>query len=435
MSIETTTAYYIDQGQYINNSRYTQRHIPQSNNLNRTPNADIFTLQNPDTKKEKKVLGKFIEEFVPIKQDKKAFFPFQKQVVLPEGTQDFRNVKDGTLLPKNQPVVVGKNAILSLAGIAELDLNSEYIAPFVRDMKNGQSFTVGRNGNLITHDRSRLISGIHAEISKQNDQIVVKDMSMNGTQVSYNKINPNEFVRNIGNNGYSVDNNYLKTSKEVRFYLNKAIESGSYIQSFNEYKRTVCFAHKIAYCGFSGNEHWYKKHGRLLQIEPYNVRTYNGRLRSNYTDKAQEVEQIAKRYADPYRANNPNYTTVKLNGISPSGLPANSESTHLYPTADYLDEYFVQMYRTSKEAINLINNNANKKLIIDKIAEHYQYAVNARPFEQINNSLFMNEVNTLLKKAGMQTIPHGILDHAAQRLQPQTFIKYFEDYYMANRLL
>ncbi len=73
-------------------------------------------------------------------------------------------------------------------------------------------------------------------------------------------------------------------------------------------------------------------------------------------------------------------------------------------------------------------------MILGKIAEHYQYAANARPFEQINNSLFMNEVNTLLKKAGMKSIPHGMLDHAAQRLQPETFKRYFVDFYYNNQL-
>lgn len=44
----------------------------------------------------------------------------------------------------------------------------------------------------------------------------------------------------------------------------------------------------------------------------------------------------------------------------------------------------------------------------------------------------MNEVNTLLSKAGMKGMPQGILDIAAMHLQPDTFKKYFMDQYYAT---
>ena len=46
----------------------------------------------------------------------------------------------------------------------------------------------------------------------------------------------------------------------------------------------------------------------------------------------------------------------------------------------------------------------------------------------------MNEVNTLLTKAGLKTMPHGMLDHAAQRLQPEAFERYFLDQYYKTAL-
>jgi hypothetical protein len=64
-----------------------------------------------------------------------------------------------------------------------------------------------------------------------------------------------------------------------------------------------------------------------------------------------------------------------------------------------------------------------KKLLTCKITRKwtndYQYAANMRPYDQINNSFFMNEMNTMLQKAGLGTMPHGMLDHAAQRMQPE----------------
>lgn len=69
---------------------------------------------------------------------------------------------------------------------------------------------------------------------------------------------------------------------------------------------------------------------------------------------------------------------------------------------------------------------------MSKIAEFYQYAVNTRPYPQINNSIFMSIANTMLKIAGLDPVPHGILDHTAQRLQPENFIRYFADYYLKH---
>ena len=46
----------------------------------------------------------------------------------------------------------------------------------------------------------------------------------------------------------------------------------------------------------------------------------------------------------------------------------------------------------------------------------------------------MNEINTMLQRAGMKTMPHGMLDHVAQRLQPDAFIKYFIDEYKRTAL-
>ena len=401
--------------------------------LTRFPETDIFERMPQSAKKKGTPLNNFINRIVSAKQVKIPKTEPSGNVSIP-GVFDFRNTQDGTQLPKNQPVIVNKNAVLLLAGVAEIDLGSEYLAPFINDMKNGQSFTIGRKGNIKISDGNNVVSGIHVEISKQQNQIVVKDMSLNGTQVLSGKINNNEFIRNVDNNGKPIDDNYLKTSKEVRYCLNKAINTGEYTQSFEDYKNLICKAHSIAYCGYSGNEYWYKKNNQIIKIEPYNIRYKDGLLKSSYGEHAFEVENIAKKYGDPYRASNKNVTTVKLKNISSAAMPINSSYTHIYPSGIYMDEYFKNMYETSKQAIQLIHNNAPQKMILDKIAEHYQYAVNARPFERINNSLFMNEANTLLKKAGMSAIPHGILDHVAQRLQPETFKKYFKDYYINNKL-
>ena len=107
-----------------------QKDIAVDNPLSRIPAADVFErlFQQP---KKSNPINDFINSVIIRK--KGSISETSDKITIP-GVSDFRKVKDGTLLPKNQPVVVGKNAILSLAGITEVDLGSDYMAPFLQNM-------------------------------------------------------------------------------------------------------------------------------------------------------------------------------------------------------------------------------------------------------------------------------------------------------------
>ena len=248
-----------------------------------------------------------------------------------------------------------------------------------------------------------------------------------------NEINNNEFVRNNGNNGKPINEKYVKASRDLRNYYNEAIASGKYTGSYEDYVKTITEAHRIAANGKDGScAGWYGEAGQGgIDVNPGKIRG-NGYMVSNRVKEGQIIEEIAIKYGDPYSTKGS--SQVKLPGISDAAQPRNIGTQHFYPDGKYLDEYFKQMHRTAKEALELIEKGAPQDKILAKLAEHYQYAANARPFGQINNSLFMNEINTLLQKAGMKTIPHGMLDHAAQRLQPEAFKKYFIDEYKRTAL-
>ncbi len=261
------------------------------------------------------------------------------------------------------------------------------------------------------------------------------------------EINENELVRNVGNNGKPINPKYIKTSREARQYLNESIESGSYTKSLDSYIETMNDMHVVSAKGKSGNDFWYNEAGQGgIAVNPGVIRG-RGEMFSPRYNQAKTVEDIAKRYGDPYRVPTEIGTSIKvrLKGIPDKYLPeckfdynpgnGSIGYYHVYPDGKSLKSYYYkEMYRTSKEALELINNGAPKDQILGKLAEHYQYAANARPYGQINNSLFMNELNTLLSKAGLKTIPHGELDIAAQRLQPNTFKKYFIDQYNKTAL-
>ena len=251
------------------------------------------------------------------------------------------------------------------------------------------------------------------------------------------ELNENELVRFKGNGGKAVNQDYVQASKDARKYMIDAVESGKYTQSTNSYMETMNEMHKVSAKGKEGNLDWYKDAGQgSMSVNPGKIRG-PGRLRNMRFEEAQRVEKIAKQYGDPFRATE--NSSVYLDGIPADNLPQNwyigEKFYHLYPNGgDDLYHYYAQMRRTAGEAVDLINRQASETEIVAKLAEHYQYAANARPYGQINNSLFMNEVNTLLQKAGLRPMPHGELDIAAMHLQPATFKQYFVDTYYKTRL-
>lgn len=289
---------------------------------------------------------------------------------------------------------------------------SENTQQNLKKLKNGQSVS------LTKGDR-------HYVVKNNNGQIVIET-----------SLDANELVRVKGNNGKEINSNYVQTSIEAREYLQDAIESGQYTDSFESYVQTMNNMHKVSATGRNGNNEWYSQAGNgSNSVNPGQIRG-SGSMVNHRTNTAIEAEEIAKQYGDSYRVETTK-SQVNLKGIPDKYKPTDynyGEHAHQYPDGDGLGYYYKEMHRTAKETLDLINNGASEQKILKKIAEHYQYAANARPYGQINNSLFMNEINTLLQKAGLKTIPHGNLDQISMHLQPETFQRYFIDQYYQTAL-
>ena len=239
-----------------------------------------------------------------------------------------------------------------------------------------------------------------------------------------------ELCRERGNGGRTLPENYISNSKEIRQHFLDAMETGEYLASPQSYIRTMNRGHELAFAGSNGTSYYYNKNGHLARPDEINpgeimgayVHPSNARV-----EESQFVESIARKYGDEYTLDKA--SSVKLPGISREALPENLNGRHWYAPGTHYSEYFGEMYRTAKNCMNLIEQGASQSEILGAIAEHYQYAANLRCYNNINNSLFMNEVNTMLKKANMPTMPQGMLDHVAQRFQPDSFKKYFIDEY------
>lgn len=315
---------------------------------------------------------------------------------------------------KTEPKTEQKTKNKHFENLSDEILNtfSERIQARLSTLKNGQS--IG------------LIKGTkHYTVKNNNGKIEITTI-----------LDENELVRTKGNGGKEVNPNYVKTSVEAREYLQDAIASGRYTDSYESYVQTMNNMHKISYSGRSGKNEWYSQTGSgHHEINPGQIRG-KGAMANNRVNTAIEAEEIAKKYGDNYRVGATS-SQVNLKGIPDKYKPTDynfGKHTHKYPDGEGLNYYYKEMHRTSKEALDLIKNGASEQQILKKIAEHYQYAANARPYGQINNSLFMNETNTLLQMAGLKTIPHGNLDQISMHLQPETFQRYFIDQYYQTAL-
>jgi hypothetical protein len=98
---------------------------------------------------------------------------------------------------------------------------------------------------------------------------------------------------------------------------------------------------------------------------------------------------------------------------------------HVYPDIEYLDSYLKVILEILAELRVLMLQDAPLDQRIAKIAEFYQYGINAHFFPRVNNSIFMNMTNALLELNGCPGIPHVCLDLEALSFAVPNFAKVF----------
>jgi hypothetical protein len=226
----------------------------------------------------------------------------------------------------------------------------------------------------------------------------------------------------------SVNPGYQLNHAESREYFLKALKNKAY-ETLSGFITMMNESHDLACRGTTGDRFYYQGDNEAVNL--INTRPGTPRSPQNFPgagnmppEAAQDVEAVAKQYRDPFRLNQTEPHAVQLAGIEMSNLPTNTGSNHAYP----LDTvpYFEQMQRTLT-ALQHLPATASYADRIEKIGQYFQYAANGRFYAQINNSLYMNQVNALLKENGLQGIPHLNLDFLAHRLQPEVFRQYFYD--------
>lgn len=229
-------------------------------------------------------------------------------------------------------------------------------------------------------------------------------------------------------------NAYWQNNAEARLVIRDYLDRGN-LNNLQEFKGVLKQAHGLAVEGSRGDSRYYTgRRGEVLGSEQLPAGEFHqGVMGGVRVTVNEQVDALAKQYGDPYRNHSDRAAEpVRLPGIAADGQPQNmplmgAGQRHFYPAPEHFDNYFGQMQDRVRVLENLPKD-APKEVVLKNVAEFYQYAANVRPFFNVNNSLFMNMTNELLSRHGQKPVYHGILDHAAQRLQPEAFNRYFADW-------
>lgn len=229
-------------------------------------------------------------------------------------------------------------------------------------------------------------------------------------------------------------NAYWQNNAEARLCIRNYLDQGNFT-NLQEFKGVLQQAHGLAVEGSGGDNRYYTgRRGEVLGSEQLPAGEFHqGVMGGVRVSVNEQVDELAKKYGDPYRNHADRAAEpVRLAGVASEGQPQNmpfmgAGQRHFYPAPEHFDAYFGQMQDRLKR-LDSLPKDAPKEAVLKNVAEFYQYAANVRPFFNVNNSLFMNMTNELLTRHGQKPVYHGILDHAAQRLQPEAFNRYFADW-------
>ena len=139
------------------------------------------------------------------------------------------NFNVGDKLPKEQGVVMAPNSKLLLADQVELDLSSPQIQSKLKNLKDGETLTIGREGDIVVGTNNKRISRKHLTIEKYGDNIIVKDTSANGTkfgaladdrpiEVNTNPRSVNSNIEYQNDPGINYENNVFDPALDPAMY-------------------------------------------------------------------------------------------------------------------------------------------------------------------------------------------------------------------------
>ncbi len=218
--------------------------------------------------------------------------------------------------------------------------------------------------------------------------------------------------------------NYWRNQENVRRFFNELLDD-LYSRdpqqpplTGEELMRRFQEAHRRAHSGADpNNPRPYHSEVDPQQSRPGEFRnqgpnTIAPRLSPEYPGLAEafrEIERSAREQGiqDPVVTPEPNQPRgrvieINLDRLPEGARPWNTRTPdgrplHFHPHADHIPHYFRAMADITNEIASLRRNGASREAILRRIAEFYQYAINAHPFNTVNNSMIMNLVNAMIR--------------------------------------
>lgn len=218
----------------------------------------------------------------------------------------------------------------------------------------------------------------------------------------------------------AVNGPYYENALEARHEFTKWLkQSSGKNMNVEEFKAINAQMHKTSAIGRNGDRPYKTSAYDSQGISPGKTRD----IHLNYSSSRPGAQKYAEKIADLLRKEkNIPSGLVRVPGVKVSAQPVNVFAQHLYPSGKSLDEYFEQ----GAALLNKINATPlGARGVVDDIAQYYYTMINARPYEQINNSIFMNQVNSMLEVHGFGGMSHGYMDHLAHRLSFDQFKEVF----------
>lgn len=151
-------------------------------------------------------MAKNIQSLMKLSSGKKSVAPEAQMYLAVD------NFKLGDRLPLGEGISMNPDSKLLLANQVELDLSSPEIQSKLKNLKDGQSLTIGREGDIVVGANNSTISRKHLTIEKFGDGIVVKDTSTNGTTIT-----------SIGHSGDVVIVDVSTSEKSMSVTIQKAL--------------------------------------------------------------------------------------------------------------------------------------------------------------------------------------------------------------------
>jgi hypothetical protein len=232
--------------------------------------------------------------------------------------------------------------------------------------------------------------------------------------------NPAHYARTGGN----VVGAYLDNAVQSSTLFSERIASQKTPWTAASVSALLSDMHKVACLGVNGDRPYTSGHYSTDAIHPGQMRG-EGMPRSSRARAGHYADAITKQLGLPA----PIDGSVAVRGVDAREQPVSFvNGMHFYPDGGSLEPY-MKSAASILEALRKTPppppGTKGSSAVVDQVADLYHVLANARPFDQVNNSMFMSQVNVLLTRHGHAPVPHGWIDHLAHRLPAESFRKVF----------